>query len=100
MSLKLDVRGKSREQIGELLRSKRRDGLLDLIYQLANIEDHFTPLEVARARRMEKYAVVALCRDGKIPGTHKPSANQWRISASGLEEWDRSTCVTPLNGKS
>ena len=96
MSARLDVRGKSREEIAELLRSARRERLYELIYELATLEEHFTPKEIARARRLSPRAVLNFCRAGKIPGAHKPLENGWRISRRGLEQWDQDTCVTPL----
>ena len=93
---RMDVRGKSREELDVLLAGVRRERLYDLIHELATLEEHFTPLELARARRMPKRTIVQMCVQGRIPGTHKPDASKWRISRRGVEQWDASTQVTPL----
>jgi hypothetical protein len=83
-------------EIGELLKNVRRERIYDLIHELATLEEHWTPLELARARKMPKSAIDKLIRAGSMPGVHRPSDNVTRISQSGVEAWDRSTQVTEI----
>lgn len=89
-----EVTGKSRQEIEDLLAGAKRARLLDLIHELANVEPHYSPRTVGRAREMSARTITELCRAGKIPGVHKPLVNGWRISRSGLKQWDEQTRVT------
>lgn len=93
MSAKITVIGKSREAIAQALRKKRTDELLDLIYELATLEPFFSPRTIAAARGISQRRIVEMCKAGQMPGTHKPSPNAWRVSLSGIREWDRNTAV-------
>lgn len=93
---RLEVRGMTQEQIAERLKNAPRARIYQLIHELVAIEEHFTPAEVARARRLSKRKVVELCAQGSIPGAHKPLDNGRRISATGIAQWDDNTRVTPL----
>ena len=94
--IEIDVVGKSRDEINQATANVRRAGLLDLIHELANVEPHYSPRTIARQREMSPRRLVEMCKAGEMPGTHKPMQNGWRISRSGLWEWDMLTCVTPL----
>lgn len=91
---KLNLIGKSREQIESMLGpSYRRADLLDLIFQLASIEPHFSPSTIAAAREMTTAKVLKLIKEGAIPGVHKPLDNGYRVSLSGIRAWDKKTAV-------
>jgi hypothetical protein len=92
MSAKIDLRGKSREEISELTKRWRHDQYVDAIYQLATIEPFFSPRTVAKARESSPRVIADLCRNGTIQA-HKLSDNVWRIPLSAILAWDRATAV-------
>lgn len=93
---KVAVIGQSRETIERLTQSFSRQDLLDLVHQLATWEPKFSPSTVASLCEMTPRAIVARIKDGTIKGAHKPLDNGWRISLSGLREWDEQTAVKAL----
>jgi hypothetical protein len=93
---RLDVRGRSRLEIAELLKNVRRDRIYDLVHELVTIEEHWSPEELARARKVPKSSIDKAIRAGRMPGVHRPSPNVTRISQSGVEAWDRATQITPV----
>lgn len=93
MSAKIQVIGKSREAIGQALRHKRPEELLDIIYELATLEPFFSPRTIAAARGVQLRRVVAMCRAGELRA-HKPSEKVWRVPLSAVREWDANTAVT------
>jgi acetolactate synthase small subunit len=98
MSDKLNLIGKSRDEIARAVARKRPEELVDIITELATIEPHFSPKTIARARQMSQRRIVEMCRTGEMPGAHKPLANGWRVALSGIRQWDESTAVTLANG--
>jgi hypothetical protein len=95
---KIDVIGKSREVIEKETRNLHRSDLLDLIYQLATWEPKFKPATIAAACQMTPRAIVQRIKSGEIRGAHKPLENGWRVSLSGLREWDEQTALRLTNG--
>jgi hypothetical protein len=85
--------GKSREQIEQALRNKKRGDLLDVIYSLATMEPMFSPKEIAVRRQMTKRRVVQLIKDGTLRA-HKPLENALRVPLSAIREWDANTQIT------
>lgn len=98
MSEKIDLRGKSRDEIDHLTKGWRRDRFLDAIHELATIEPHYSPRTVAKAREMRPLTIAKLCANGTIPDCHKPLQNGWRIPDSSLRKWDKATRVARTVG--
>lgn len=92
MSAKIDVMGKTREQLGDLLGRKRPAELIDIIHELATLEPFFSPRTIARARGMSKRRIVKMCKDQELRA-HKPSPNNYRVPLSAVREWDANTAV-------
>jgi hypothetical protein len=90
----MKLAGKSREEIEKAVRNKTRSELIDLLYNLATLEPHFSPGTVAARRGMSKDTIIALCKNGTIPRVHKPLQNSWRIPLSSIREWDEATAIS------
>jgi hypothetical protein len=87
----MNFSGKSREEVAQALASKTRDELIDLIFSLAVVEQHFTPSEIARRSAMTKRTILADIHKGRFGGEYyKRSPNQITVSASGVNAWRRS----------
>lgn len=86
--------GKSQEEIAHLVRNKRHDEMVQLLYQHASLEPHFSARTIAAAREMSKRRIVGLMQSGGIRPAHKPMVNGWRASLSAVREWDERTRVT------
>jgi hypothetical protein len=81
----------SREEIGRALAGKTPDELIDIIYSLTVVEQHFTPAEIARRSGMTKRTVLADIHKGRFNGEYyKRAGNQITVSASGVNAWRRS----------
>jgi hypothetical protein len=90
----MNLSGKGREDIARILATKTRAELLDIIFSLATVEQHFTPAEIARRSGMTKRTVLADIHKGRFGGEYyKRAANQITVSASGVNAWRRSFCV-------
>jgi predicted DNA-binding transcriptional regulator AlpA len=89
--------GKSRPEIERALRNKDRPELLDLIFQLATMEPHFSVSQVARARKLSRDTILEKIRKREIPRVHRPVKNALRIPISAIQEWDQNTQVTNGN---
>jgi len=86
-----DLTGKSREQIECAFRDKTRAELIDVIFSLASVEQHFKPAEIASRSGMKKRTVLADIHAGKFGGEYyKRADNQLTVSASGVNAWRRS----------
>ena len=92
MSAKINVIGKSREEIDQALRHKRPEELLDIISELATLEPFFSPRTIAAARGISQRRLVAMCKNRTIRA-HKISENNWRVPLSAVREWDENTAV-------
>jgi hypothetical protein len=89
--------GKSRPEIERALRNKDRPELLDLIFELATMEPHFSVSQVARARKLSRDTILEKIRKHEIPRVHRPVKNALRIPISAIQEWDQNTQVTNGN---
>lgn len=92
---RIDVVGKSKEEIERLLAKTPRKTLLDIVAGLASLEPHLTVVEFAARRRLTRNQVIKMIRDRKIPGVHVPTdRGDYRISLSGALEFDRRTAIS------
>ncbi len=83
-----NLTGKTREQIERALERKTRSELIDLIFSLSTVEQHFTPAEIAQRSGMTKRTVLADIHAGRFNGEYfKRSGNQLTVSASGVAAW-------------
>lgn len=97
MSEKIDLRGKSRDEIAELTKRWKPDRFVAALHELATIEPFFSPRTVAKAREMSPRVIAELCRSGVIRA-HRPLENGWRIPLSAVREWDGRTAVDLIEG--
>jgi hypothetical protein len=82
---------KSREEIARAVASKTRDELIDIIFSLAVVEQHFTATEIASRSGMTKRTVLADIHAGRFGGEYyKRSNNQITVSATGVNAWRKS----------
>jgi hypothetical protein len=93
----MNVIGLSRIQIERALRNKDRPELLDLIFELATVEPHFSVSQLARARKLSRDTILDKIRRREIPRVHRPVKNALRIPISSIAEWDANTQVTNGN---
>ena len=84
--------GKSKEQIEQATRHKRREELIEIIYSLASVEPMFKPRELAARRGMSPRVIMKLIKQGRIRA-HKPLANVLRVPLSAIREWDKNTAL-------
>lgn len=81
-------KGKTRGQIAAALNDAPREKLLDIIFSLSTVEEHFTPAEIAGRSKMSKSAVYSDIRRGRFGGEYfKRSSKQVTVSASGVNAW-------------
>lgn len=86
----MNLSGKSRPEIERALMGKTRAELIDLIFSLATVEQHFKPAEIATRSAMKKRTVLADIHAGKFGGEYyKRADNQITVSASGVNAWRR-----------
>jgi hypothetical protein len=88
----MNLVGKSKEQIEQATRHKRREELVEIIYRLATFEPMFKPQEIAENRRMSKRVVIGLIKRGVLRA-HKPLTNALRVPLSAIRDWDRQTAL-------
>jgi hypothetical protein len=87
----MNLSGKNREEIARALIGKSRSELLDIIFALSAVEQHFRPAEIARRSGMTKRTVLADIHAGRFNGEYyKRAGNQITVSASGVNAWRRS----------
>jgi hypothetical protein len=87
----MNLSGKSREELARALASKTRDELIDIIFSLAVVEQHFTPAEIASRSGMTKRTILVDVHAGRFGGEYyKRAGNQITVSASGVNAWRRS----------
>ena len=96
----MNLIGKSRPEIERALRNKDRPELLDLIFELATVEPHFSVSQLARARKLSRDTILDKIRRREIPRVHRPVKNALRIPISAIAEWDANTQVTNGNKES
>lgn len=95
----MNLIGKSREEIERALKDKGRPALLDLIFELASLEPHFSVSQVARLRKVSRDTILDKIRAGAIRRVHKPVKNALRIPLSAVRAWDAQTEISkPDNG--
>jgi hypothetical protein len=86
-----NLAGKTREQIEHALAGRTRTELIDLIFSLSTVEQHFTAAEIAQRSGMTKRTVLADIHAGRFNGEYfKRSGNQLTVSASGVAAWRKS----------
>jgi len=87
----VNLSGKNREEIARTLANKTRTELLEIIFSLATLEQHFRPAEIAMRSGMTKRTVLADIHAGRFNGEYyKRAGNQITVSASGVNAWRRS----------
>src|SRR6266536_918402 len=87
----MNLSGKSHPEIERALMGKTRAELIDLIFSLATVEQHFKPAEIATRSAMKKRTVLADIHAGKFGGEYyKRADNQITVSASGVNAWRES----------
>lgn len=89
--------GKSYEEIEHRLSGMKRDRLVKVIQQLATLEPHFSPEQLAGFRGLTVKAILKRIHEHRLRA-HIPSHNRYRIPRSAVEEWDASTRVPNGNG--
>ena len=89
----MNLRGKTREEVGRAVASKSREELVDLIFALVTIEPLFKPAEIARMSCLNKRAVLRDIRDGKFGDYYCRAENSIAVPASGVNAWRRSFLV-------
>jgi hypothetical protein len=89
---KIDIRGKSRDEIKVLLRTRRRKSLLDIIRELGTLDQHFTAEQIARARCLPKREIIKKMKAGELQG-NKLTPYRWTASLSAIRDWDAATAV-------
>ena len=88
----MNLVGKSREQIAQATRNKKREELIDLIYSLATFEPMFKIRDVAARRGLSADTVERLIKRGKLRA-HKPLDNALRVPLSAIRDWDQQTAL-------
>ena len=99
----MNFSGKSREQIAQELVGRPREELIDIIFSLAVVEQHFTPSEIARRSGLTKRTVLSDIHKGRFDGEYyKRAGNQITVSASGVNVWRKSfrVVVKPSENRS
>jgi len=87
----MNLSGKSREEIQSAVAGKSRTELIDIIFALSTVEQHFRPAEIARRSGMTKRTVLSDIHKGRFNGEYyKRAGNQITVSASGVNAWRRS----------
>jgi hypothetical protein len=89
---RMNLVGKSKEQIEQATRNKKRHELIEIIYSLATFEPMFKPQEIATRRRMSKGKVLGLIKTGVLRA-HKPLDNALRVPLSAIRDWDSQTAL-------
>src|SRR5262252_9691147 len=87
----MNLSGKSREEIQSAVAGKTRTELIDIIFALSTVEQHFTPSQIASRSGMTKRTVLLDIHRGRFNGEYyKRAGNQITVSASGVNAWRRS----------
>lgn len=97
-SYKVNLQGKTRDQIEKVLAGKTRPELLDVIFSLTTVEQWFKPAEIARRSCMNKRAVLRDIRDGKFGDYFCRAENSIAVPASGVHQW-RDNFLVPAKTK-
>ena len=95
---KVNLRGKTREQLEAALAHKSRLELIGLIHSLVSVEQLFKPSEIAARSCLNKRAVLRDIREGKFGDYYCRAENSIAVPASGVNQW-RSTFRVPANWK-
>ena len=94
--LRMNLAGKTRQQIEIALGKKSRSELVDIICSLATVEQWFKPSEIAARSCLNKRAVLKDIRAGKFGDYYCRAENSIAVSATGVNQWRRSFRV-PVN---
>jgi hypothetical protein len=87
----MNLSGKNREEIDRALTGKTRAELIDIIFSLSTVEQHFKAGEIASRSGMTKRTVLADIHAGRFNGEFfKRAGNQITVTASGVNAWRRS----------
>jgi hypothetical protein len=87
----MNLPGKSREEIKQALVRKTRDELIDIIFSLSMVEQHFTAAEIASRSGMSKRTILSDIHAGRFNREYyKRSNNQITVSAAGVNAWRKS----------
>ena len=87
----MNLSGKSREEIQRAVAGKTRTQLIDIIFALSTVEQHFTPSQIASRSGMTKRTVLLDIHRGRFNGEYyKRAGNQITVSATGVNAWRRS----------
>lgn len=89
-----DVRNRTRDEIGGILKHTPRPELLDLIFSLSTCEPHYSPAELAKRRGLHKETILRLIKQGVIAPIHAPTGKDYRIPLSSILDWDRRTALS------
>jgi hypothetical protein len=86
----MNFSGKSREAIEQALAPKTRAELIDIIFSLSTVEQHFKAAEIARRSGMTKRTILSDIHAGRFNEEYyKRSGNQVTVSATGVNAWRR-----------
>jgi hypothetical protein len=89
----MNLVGKSRAEIESATRNKQRPELLDIIFELATIEPHFSVSQLARLRKVSRDTILEKIHRGAIRPVHKPVKNALRIPLRAVRDWDAQTMI-------
>lgn len=98
--MKMNLRGKTLEQLRTALAYKSRSELIGLIHSLVTVEQLFKPAEIAARSCLNKRAVLRDIRDGKFGDYYCRAENSIAVPASGVNRWRNNFRVpAKLNGE-
>src|SRR5690242_3047706 len=95
MNLLKEIRGKTEQQIADLVQNAEPADVAHLLFTLSNFEPHFSAQTVARMRDLHVQTVIKLIKDGRIRRVHRTLDNNgYRIPLSSVLEWDNATAIS------
>ena len=83
----MNLRGKTREQLGVVLADKSNSDLIELVYSLVTVEILLKPSEIASRCGLNKRAVLRDIRAGKFGDYFVRAENSICVPASGVHQW-------------
>src|SRR5262245_41951549 len=87
----MNLCGKTREELDRMLARKTRSELIDIIFSISTVEQHFKAGEIASRSSMTKRTILADNHAERFNGEYyKRAGNQITVSASGVNAWRRS----------
>ena len=81
------LRGKSADEVREILKGCERDELLGLLTQLVALEPLYRPAEIAALSRRGRREVLRDISAGKMGDYYAFGANSIGVPASGVKAW-------------